>query len=329
MNVLRIAGYVVAVSVILIVAFVVMSFALSPPGGGKKFAGDLGVPYRSVIAHRGASGWAPEGTTPAYLLAREMGADYLEADLQRTADGVVVVFHDDTLARTTNVAEVFPGREDDFIETFTYDELMQLDAGSWFNEEHPDRSRDSFVGLRLLTLEQLLDIAEGASTRPGLYLETKSSERHAGYEEDIVAILRDRGWLQSAGEGGFPVLFQSFNPDSLIRLGEVAPQTARILLISTETEEEFGWDNLLQTALDVGHGIGPIGFLAWPWNTGKAHRLGLLVHPYVINETWQMRLLTFFGADGFFTDRPDVALELFDRGPVDEEALFRNIGYAR
>lgn len=327
MRLLRVFGWLVSVPAALLLVGVVVSVLLSPPGGGKRIAAALGAPYRAVIAHRGASSLAPEGTTPAYLLAREMAVDYLEADLQRTADGVIVVFHDDTLARTTNVAEVFPGRKDDFIETFTYDELMQLDAGSWFNEQFPDVARASFVGLPILTLEQLSDIALSGLQRPGLYLETKASERHAGYEEQIVDILRERGWLQTEAGAASKVIFQSFNPDSLQRLAQLDPDTARILLISTETEAEFGWTNLLQTAADTGHGIGPIGFLAWPWNTGPAHRDGLLVHPYVINESWQMRLLTLFGVDGFFTDRPQQALALFGRGTVDEEALFEKIGY--
>lgn len=335
MRFLRIAGIVVAVPVALVLIALLVSVIMSPPGAGQKTATALGAPYRAVVAHRGASHLAPEGTAPAYLLAREMGADYLEADLQRTADGVIVVFHDDTLARTTDVAKVFPGREDDFIETFTYDELMQLDTGSWFNEQFPERARPSFTGERILTLEQLLNIAASGTHRSGLYLETKASERHTGYEVQIVDMLRDKHWLAPAGTAapattatGSKVIFQSFNPSSLEQLQQLAPHTARVLLISTETEAEHGWDNLLNVAVDTGHGIGPIGFLAWPWNTGAAHKRGLIVHPYTINASWQMRLLTLFGVDGIFTDRPEVALEVFGRvDHVDIEALFRSIGY--
>src|SRR5690606_17886583 len=170
-----------------------VSAALSPPRGGRPLAERLNVPYRAVIAHRGASALAPESTAPAYLLAREMGVDYLEADLRRTADGVIVVFHDDTPVDKTNVAEVFPGRENDPIETFTYDELMQLDAGSWFNDTYPDLARPSFAGLRILTLQELVDIALSFENGPGLYLETKSVPRYPGYEEEIVRILREAG----------------------------------------------------------------------------------------------------------------------------------------
>ena len=75
--------------------------------GGKELAERLGVPRPAIIAHRGASYFAPEETAPAYLLAREMGVDYLELDLQRTKDGVLIALHDDDLRRTTNVAGCF------------------------------------------------------------------------------------------------------------------------------------------------------------------------------------------------------------------------------
>src|SRR5678815_927111 len=65
---------------------------------------------KQLIAHRGASGYAPEHTLAAYRLAMEQGADYVEQDLGVTKDGVLVCLHDDTLERTTNVEEVFPDR---------------------------------------------------------------------------------------------------------------------------------------------------------------------------------------------------------------------------
>ncbi|MEQ9366628.1 MAG: glycerophosphodiester phosphodiesterase family protein, partial [Leptospirales bacterium] len=80
------------------------SLLLSPPSAGQKIAGELSIPYPAVVAHRGASYDAPEETRAAYLLARNIRADYLEMDLQRSRDGVLLAFHDDTLERTTNVA---------------------------------------------------------------------------------------------------------------------------------------------------------------------------------------------------------------------------------
>lgn len=312
------------VPVVLVVLLVTACMVMSPPWAGKSLATEAGIPYRAVIAHRGASALAPESTVPAYLLAGEMGADYLEADLQRTSDGVIIAFHDDTLERTTNVAQIFPGRENDFIETFTFEELLQLDAGSWFFEEFPELARESFAGLKILTLVEIINIAEVGSLQPGLYLETKSAPRHPGIEQEIVEILEIRGWLEEPGQ----VIFQSFYPESIEKLKELAPETLRVLLISEEIEAEKGFDNLILQATEIADGIGPVGYLGWPWLTGKAHRAGLIVHPYTINATWQMQLLTFFGADGIFTDRVPEALKTLRRTDVgDIEDIFAMIGY--
>ncbi len=105
------------------------------------------IPYPAVIAHRGASIVAPESTYPAYVEARDLGSDYLEVDLQRTKDGEIIIFHDEHLRRTSNVEEIFPDRADEEIGSFTYEELKQLDFGSWFNETNPRYARDEYEGL--------------------------------------------------------------------------------------------------------------------------------------------------------------------------------------
>src|SRR5919106_169227 len=99
-------------------------------------------PRRLLIAHRGASGYAPEHTLAAYRLAIEQGADYVEQDLAVTKDGVLICLHDDSLERTTNVEEIFPNRATVEPETkrrywlaadFTLAEIRRLDAGRWFD----------------------------------------------------------------------------------------------------------------------------------------------------------------------------------------------------
>ncbi len=345
----RVLGFIILIPVALLILALVASLIVSPPGGGRDIAARIDVPYPAVVAHRGASYLAPEATGPAYYLARDIGADYLEADLQRTADGVIIVFHDDTPVRTTDAALVFPGRENDLIETFTYDELLQLDAGSWFNEAFPDLARSSYAGLNILTLDELIDIIEAGGNNPGLYLETKSADRHAGYEETIVEILQNRGWVDNApglaapdtaaneavgavsvntAAGPARVVFQSFYPESIVRLQQLAPDVPRVLLVSQEIAAAEGWDTLMEQASTTANGIGPVGYASWPWIVGSAHRAGLIVHPYTINAAWQMKLLSFFGADGFFTDRSDLALETLNKGgPVDLEAIFARFGY--
>src|SRR5437870_4846146 len=95
---------------------------------------------KTLIAHRGASGYAPEHTLAAYRLAIAQGADFVEPDLQITKDGVLVCLHDATLERTTDVRRVFPDRARVVndrktwpVVDFTMEEVQRLDAGSWMN----------------------------------------------------------------------------------------------------------------------------------------------------------------------------------------------------
>ena len=338
---MKFLGYLLLIVAGILALAVVTSLALSPPWLGPSLAKDLDIPRHAVIAHRGASAWAPESTTPAYLAARDMGSHYLEADLQRTKDGVIVAFHDDTLERTTNAARVFPGRETESIGDFTYQELLQLDVGSWFNDAYPDKARESFAGLQILTLDEIIDIAEGGRHRPGLYLESKSAPLYPGIEEDILEILKRRGWIGTSPDLPLPpdglvdvargpgrILFQSFYLDSIKAFSELAPEVPRVFLVSQEMADEEGFAALLDAASPYAQGIGSVGYLAWPWNTGRAHRQGFVVHPYTINEVWQMRLVSFFGADGIFTDRPDAALAaLTGAAEVDVDFLLQQAGY--
>ena len=338
---MKVLAYILLIPVSLLVLAGAASILISPPWAGSSLAEALDIPHRAVIAHRGASVLAPESTTPAYIAARDLGAHYLEADLQRTKDGVIVAFHDETLERTTNAAQVFPGRETEPIGSFTYAELQQLDAGSWFNDAHPGQARASYTGLKILTLEEIIDIAEGGEHRPGLYLETKSAPLYPGIEEEILEILRRRGWVGSAPQASPPpagkvdvaqgqsrVIFQSFYLNSLKTLAELAPEVPRVFLISQEMAGEEGFNSLVAEAAPHVQGIGSVGYLGWPWNTGRVHRQGLLVHNYTINESWQMRLLSFFGADGVFSDRPDTALEILTGTSTPEAAkILTEAGY--
>jgi glycerophosphoryl diester phosphodiesterase len=203
----------------------------------------VGIPHPAVIAHRGASFDAPESTAAAYKLARDLGADYLEMDLQRSKDGVLFALHDNNLQRTTDVATKFPDRKDSPANAFTIAELKTLDAGSWFNTAYPDRARPSFVGLKILTLDEIIDIAQGNPLhKPGLYIETKEPKQFPGIESDLKDKLQDRGWLSPAGsklaksnlavgQGKGKVVLQTFEKSSLELLEKEMPQVPKILLL--------------------------------------------------------------------------------------------------
>ncbi|TPG90069.1 glycerophosphodiester phosphodiesterase [Pseudomonas caspiana] len=203
----------------------------------------MGIPHPAVIAHRGASFDAPESTAAAYKLARDLGADYLEMDLQRSKDGVLFALHDNNLQRTTDVASKFPERKDSPANQFTIAELKTLDAGSWFNTAYPDRARPSYVGLKILALDEIIDIAQGNPMhKPGLYIETKEPKQFPGIERDLKEKLQDRGWLSPAGsklaksdlavgQGKGKVVLQTFEKSSLELLEKEMPKVPKILLL--------------------------------------------------------------------------------------------------
>ena len=143
-----------------------------------------------VVAHRGASAYAPENTVPAFELAAQQGATFVEFDLQLTKDKQVVCLHDNSLERTTDVEQVFPDglapqrrHADVDARRLTLAEVKRLDAGAWFDAK--------FRGTRIPTFGETIDALRGKS---GLFIEVKSPERYEGIERLIMAALASRGW---------------------------------------------------------------------------------------------------------------------------------------
>jgi len=303
-----------------VVALLVLVVLLGQPWTGARLAARAGVPRFAVIAHRGASSYAPEETLPAYRVAAAQGADYLELDLQRSADGVLLALHDDSLARTTDAAAVFPGREGQSAAGFTWAELSRLDAGSWFNAAHPDRAQEAWRGLGLARLDEIVEVADQGGpgrdgTGPGLYIETKEPQLFPGIEADLVAALRARGWLDPRTGQPAPVIFQSFSPDSLEKLRALAPDVPRVLLVDADMLAEKPFDAWIQVAAGLGASLGPVGTAVYPWRVGAAHRAGCLVHPYTVDKGWQMALARLLGADGVFTNEAARLLSQLGRPP--------------
>ncbi len=287
-------------------------YLVCPDGEGEGILAELNIPHPAVIAHRGASIVAPESTRPAYEIARDLGSDYLEADLQRTADGHIIVFHDQTLRRTSNVEELYPERVDADIGEFTLQELRQLDFGSWFNEQFPRYAQEHYRGLEILTLEELIAVARAGHHRPGLILETKHPYKYPGIEEDIVTVLQQEGWLEDDHPHAGTIFF-SFSVGSLRTFQQLVPKVPRLLLITDSMISRRSWEAWLATAEAVAHGLGPKGFMAWPWHIAAAHDRGLFVFPYTINYLWQIQVLARFQAAGFITDRPEIVLGFLNR----------------
>jgi glycerophosphoryl diester phosphodiesterase len=286
---------------------------------GWLMAGGLAQTEKKIlIAHRGASAYAPEHTLAAYRLALEQRADYVEQDLQITKDTVLVCLHDETLERTTDVEEVFPdrakvedGKQHWYVADFTLAEIKRLDAGSWFNPK--------FKGARVPTFAEAIKTVRG---KAGLYPETKAPEVYGklGFEMEqlLVAELRKHQLDQPGSDPKTPVIIQSFSPASLRKLAfELKSKLPLVLLVSDLEKQEWLTPDGLREARKFAQGIGPAKALveANPQVVKWAHELGLTVTPYTFRSSQtgkfkdvreQMRHYLFtFGVDALFTDNPD------------------------
>ena len=253
------------------------------------------------IGHRGASGYAPEHTIPAYDLALQMGADYIEQDLQLTKDGVLVAMHDDTLDRT---AEAPPGVPKRFcsgpVIKRTLEQIKMCDVGSWFNETYPQYAKPEYVGLQIPTLEEVF---QRYGTSVNYYIETKNPEAAPGMEEELLRLMEKYNLIEPAAEN-WQVLIQSFSSASLQKIHALEPSLPLIQLYSsTETSET------IQAQLDLARtyavGIGPSKTDVDAALVEAAHARCLDVHPYTVNETVEMEALISLGVDGMFTNFPD------------------------
>lgn len=280
----------------------------NPPASGQGAA--AGAPERpQVIAHRGASGHAPEHTLAAYDLAVAMGADFLEPDLQMTADGVLVAFHDATLDRTARgPAEACTGP----IRERTLAEIRRCDVGSWFNERYPDRADPAFVGLGIPTLEELFE-RYGTSVR--WYPETKNpDERLPGQpsmEETLLALLHAHDLRDAAVERG-QVLVQSFSAASLLRMRELDPELPLVQLLRARSVRRWSVNRVLDEVADYAAGVGPNRVLVNARFMRAARARGLAVHPWTVNDPAEMDRLLALGVDGIFSDFPDLLRERID-----------------
>jgi len=279
-------------------------------------------PKKTLIAHRGASAYAPENTLAAYRLAIAQGADFVEQDLQITKDGVLVCLHDLTLERTTNVKEVFPDRARKegrtgaatrhwYVSDFTLKEVRQLDAGAWFGEK--------FKGVKVPTWQEAIDEIRG---KAGLYPETKAPEvygsRGFDMERLVLAELKKNRLDQPEADPKTPVIIQSFSAASLRKMAlELKTKLPLILLVDPSERGQWLSAEGLKEAREFAAGIGPAKQLieANPVVVKRAHDLGLSVTAYTFKSSAVGRFksvreemahyLDALGVDALFTDNPD------------------------
>ena len=276
---------------------------------------------KQAIAHRGASGYAPEHTAAAYKLAMDQKVDFVEPDLAVSKDNVLFCMHDDTLERTTNVAEVFPDRASTNYQTrqpgqhwvgndFTMAELKRLDSGKWFKPE--------FAGQRLLSFQEMIDLVK---SRPGfgIYPELKSPELYNSRGVDqvklFVDLVKKNGLEKPASLKTFPVIIQSFDESAIRRVAAELPTIPRVFLTS---KDEDVTEARIKELATFATGIAPEKFVIarHPELVARAHAARLTVtswtfraddkemkYPSVRDE--MKHFLYELGIDALFTNNPD------------------------
>lgn len=227
-----------------------------------------------VIAHRGASGHAPENTMAAFRRAVALGATFIETDLQLSRDARLVAIHDDTVDRTTNGKGA--------VHSLTLAELRRLDAGSWFGSE--------FAGERIPTLDEILAFSKKNDVV--FYLELKPAGSWGG-EHALIGALRESGEIAR-------VVVISLDPGVIGALRRIEPLLMTGLLFDGQIQ------NPIEKAVELGaRQLVMRGDLVTPSILAQAKKQDLQVVCWTVNHPAHMRALIAAGVDGIISDYPD------------------------
>jgi len=273
-----------------------------------------------IIAHRGASAYAPENTLAAFRKAIELKAHWFELDCTLSKDNAVVVIHDDTLERTTSGV---PGE----VKDFTLAELKRYDVGSWFDPK--------FAAERFPSLGESLDLAKG---KIGVYIEIKDSDDDtalmqdirdafagqtdvvAAHREDLVRRIENSGSRNleltrrviadvRARSMEKQVVIQSFSPIVCAVALIEAPDLRTELLASSSDRDPLQWNRFLEwLRLLNPHGFNPNKKDVTETLVRDLHAQGKTIAVWTVNDPADMARLARWGVDALISDKPDVAL---------------------
>lgn len=282
-----------------------------------------------VIAHRGASGYLPEHTQESAVFAHALGADYIEQDVVMSKDGVAVVMHDVTLNSITNVADVFPGRDEDgkfYVFNFTWSELQQLTV---HERESAGRFPADSGNFRIATFEQHVQLIQGLNEsrgrNAGLYVEIKKPGLHhsrgLNSSAAVLRILQQYGYTDPDAR----VFLQCFEAAEVVRIRVELKSRLQIIQLFSKTPT----DSQLTETAKYANGIGVrISSVVSGEKNDKAtltdlvktaHQQLLLVHVWTLRDDalpkfadTSEELISYLvkdgGVDGIFTDHPDTLL---------------------
>jgi glycerophosphoryl diester phosphodiesterase len=239
-----------------------------------------------VIAHRGMSSQAPENTLIAVEKAIESGAPMVEIDVTTTADGRVILLHDETLDRTTNGTGLPTDQ--------TLDAIRRLDAGSWFSQ--------AFAGEPVPTLAEVLDTVRD---RILINIEIKSEAVEHGVVAKVAGLIAEHGMIDQA-------VVSSFSPEALIRMKSTNPAVITASLFNKDLHTDVD-------PLEIVQQVGSRGFNISSKRVTRemierCHAHGIPVAVYTVNDAAEMLRLMEMGVDAVFTDHPREMLDVAARG---------------
>jgi len=232
-------------------------------------------------AHRGASGYFPENTMLAFQEGVKMGATGLETDVQMTKDGVLILIHDETLNRTTN------GKG--FVKDYTYQEIAELDAGSWYKR--------SFRGEKIPTLRELLEFVKDKNIMLNLELKNTLIPYH-GMEELVLQLIKEYKVEKK-------IIISSFNHYSIVKVKKLNNKIKTAILY---TEGLFHPERY---AKYVGaNAIHPYYLAINEEIVKEVKKEKILINPFTVNKEEDMLNLIKMGVDGIITNYPDILHKL-------------------
>ena len=250
-----------------------------------------------VVAHRGASGHAPEATLAAYRLAIRMGVDFIELDVQMTRDGEIIVIHDSRVDRTTNGSGL--------VRELTLAEIRALDAGTWFNNQYPDKARPEFAGQQVPTVQEIIDLAGRAKV--GLYVEIKNPQQYPPeFEQEVVTAIQRNHFQQR-------VMLLSFDTFSLAKVKALDPSIPTALLSSGDQPDPVATAQSVHAGeLALCHEILTHEIAI------RARQKGLTLAAWTVDEKYGYQRLIGLEVDRIITNYPDRLLRLLGRGAVEK-----------
>lgn len=265
-----------------LLGFSVFAFHLLVTSGNEAYAEEVQGNNKKVdvIAHRGASGYAPENTIAAFDKAVKMKADYIEIDVQRSKDNKLVLIHDNTVDRTTNGTGL--------VGDLTFKQLRYLDAGSWKGEQ--------FTGEKIPTLDEALDKYRG---KIGILIELKSPELYPGIEEQVARELKERNLDKPKNN---KIIIQSFNFDSMKKMNTLLPRVPIGVLTSFKGDTS---EQALTEFSQYADYFNPSYSIVSKPLVAQVHALGMKIQSWTVRSHESAEFLLSMNVDGIITDYPD------------------------